>query len=40
MHGWIGLPQPKDPAVRPGGAATGAGQADAPDAAGAEPQAT
>ena len=36
MHGWIGLPQPKDPAVRPGGAA----QADAPDAAGAEPEAT
>jgi catechol-2,3-dioxygenase len=36
---WIGLLQLKDPAVRPRGAATGAGQADVWDIAGSEPEA-
>jgi catechol-2,3-dioxygenase len=39
-HNWIGLLQLKDPAVRPGGAATGATQADGADIAGAETEAT
>jgi catechol 2,3-dioxygenase-like lactoylglutathione lyase family enzyme len=38
-HNWIGLLQLKEPGVRPRGAATGAGQADAPAVPGAETKA-
>jgi catechol-2,3-dioxygenase len=38
-HNWIGLLQLKDPAVRPRGAATGAGQADVLDVPGTKTEA-